>query len=195
MGWLQSRNMNHASREDRIATEEEVLAAFDTDREFLYWIALVITGEPRSAGKSLVDASGLSRGSRIFQDWLVVWSRSATARTATVHMRKQIAESAIPYAGAACDHSQHPFLTEEQVEFIHQIGPRRLTSELDAISRAMLILRGVQRASLEDCAILLQVTQKCALGAYCNALLRITAVMRRERHIDDRTIASVMDLF
>jgi hypothetical protein len=170
MGWL-STFCNDEPQKIPVATSEELTATFVTEHDHLYWISLVITGDPALATRCLVDASLLSRTrTGVFRDWLVTWSRYATARTAVSSLRHAIAVSAPRYASLSCTHSNHELLSSEQIDFVRQLDPALLFTELDPIARAILILRGCQGVSIGDCALLLQISRKCVISAYCNAL-------------------------
>ncbi len=170
MGWLSALGKYEVKR-DPIATAEELRGIFETERDHLYWIAFVITGDANLADRCLVDASGLSAyGAGVFRDWLSTWSRSATARIASNAVRGTISASAAQYANRTCDHANHSLLSQEEIQSIRLLDPLQVISELDAISRAVLVFRGFQASSLADCALQLQVPRKCVLAAYCNAL-------------------------
>ena len=170
MGWL-STFRNTEPQKIPVATAEELTATFVTEHDHLYWISLVITGDPALATNCLVDASRLSRTrTGVFRDWLVSWSRYATARIAVSSMRDAIAASAPRYASLSCTHSNHELLSIEQIDFVRRLDPTLLFTELDPVARAVLVLRGCQGVSIGDCALLLQLSRKCVIGAYCNAL-------------------------
>lgn len=171
MGWLSAVLGKYESKREPIATADELHGVFETERDHLYWIALVITGDTILAEKCLVDASELSAyGAGVFRDWISTWSRSATARIASNEVRETVTTSAEQYANRTCDHANHPLLSQQEMQSIRLLDPADVISELDAISRAVLVLRGFQSSSLADCALQLQVPRKCVMAAYCNAL-------------------------
>src|SRR6185369_1651193 len=184
MGWL-STSRNNEPQKIPVATNEELTATFVTQHDHLYWISLAITGDPALATKCLVDASRLSRTrTGVFRDWLVMWSRYATARTAVSSMRADIVASAQRYASTSCPHSNHELFSSEQIEFVRQLDPALLFAELDPITRAILILRGCQGVSIGDCALLLEISRKCVIGAYCHALCWISQRSRALKSVE-----------
>ncbi len=171
MGWLSISVPKYEVKRDPIATAEDLRSVFETEHDQLDWIALVITGDPALAHKCLVDASGLSANrAGVFRDWLATWSRSASARIATTAVREAITASAAQYLNRTCDHANHPLLSKVEIESVRQLDPTQVIRDLDPISRAVLVLRGLQGASIADCALQLQVPRKCILAAYCSAL-------------------------
>jgi hypothetical protein len=159
------------SMEERTVAAGEIRMLLHAEHEYLYWIALLITGDPDIANKCLVESSGLSASRRgIYRDWLSRWARSATARLAAASVQGLITSSAARYASRGCEHAHHGLLSPREIEFIRQLDPKQIISHLDFFSRAILVMRGVQGFSVSDCALLLEVPRKCVVGAYCHAL-------------------------
>jgi len=52
---------------------------------------------------------------------------------------------------------------------LRHVDPREIIATLDPLARCALVLRGIQHASLADCALLLDVSANCS-GAYSQAL-------------------------
>ena len=74
---------NKSGPEDRLVSSEEIQSAFTEQRDFLYWVTLLITGDKTAPEQAVVDGCKLSgfRGG-VFRDWLIVWANHATMRTA-----------------------------------------------------------------------------------------------------------------
>jgi hypothetical protein len=154
-----------------MATRDEIRMALDAERDELYWIAYLITGDPVLARKCLIDASGLSSlGSGVLHDWVSRWAAKATARVAVESVREVLVLSSQEYATRSCEHPSHELLPETRVEFIRQLDPHRVISDLDPFPRAILVLRGTQEFSISECALLLEVPRKSVVAAYCHAL-------------------------
>jgi hypothetical protein len=140
-------------------------------KESLYLAALIITGNPDSAEQSIVDAGGLGESSSYeFRDWLVRWGRSATARVAVNAVRSSIEETVAQYADGECKHRAHPPLTPTQVQKLGELDAYEVIHQLDTLARATLVLYGCERASLSQCALVLNVPVKAVVAAYCRAL-------------------------
>lgn len=170
MGWLTGSYKN-GSKKVPTASPEELVATLVTEHDHLYWISWVITGDPTLAKKCLVDASRLSiNRTGVFRDWLATWSRYATARIAISSIRDDIAVAVSRYESMSCGHANHDLLSRPEIESIRQLDPALLVADLDPVSRAILVLRGCQGVSIADCALLLQISPKCVIGAYCTAL-------------------------
>ena len=109
-------------------------------------------------------------GSGVFRDWLVHWARSATTRVASETVQTLISASANSHADVPCDHSDHDVLSDEGIRSLYQVNPEEIAGALDPLSRCVLVLRGVQHASISDCSLLLRVPRRCVISAYCRAL-------------------------
>lgn len=164
------RNLEHP-RKDRVATEDQIRTVLEAEHDYLYWIALLITGNAILANKCLVDTNGLpGTCGGVFHDWLSRWAHSATARISARTMHEAIVAITAQYESFACEHTNHELLSEDEVEFIRQLDPRQVIAQLDPLCRTVLVLRGIQGASISDCALLLELPRRCVLVAYCRAL-------------------------
>lgn len=160
-----------ADRNTRFATAAEMQSTFDTEHTNLEWIALVITGDPLLAQKSVVDASGLHRtSSSVFRDWLTRWAHSVTAREAARNVKELSATSVPRYSNWACAHIDHPPLSAEDAAFVRKISPLEIAVNLDPLARSILVLRGIQSASFSDCSMLINASRRAVTGAYCHAV-------------------------
>lgn len=138
----------------------------------VYWIALLITGEAAVANESILCASQLSASAGgVFCDRLIRRVRSVTARSAVRTARRLISTSASNYAAASPERSGFKVLSDEEIRSLYQVNPREVTTELDPLSRSVLVLRGMQRASISDCELLLAVPRRYIINAYCHAML------------------------
>lgn len=146
-------------------------AAFDHESEDLHWLALVITGDTSLAKESVVNASGLAPMSgRVFREWLVRWAHSATARVAAEAVRAEIFAAAEKYSQWSCSHTEHELISPEEAALLRRCDPLRIASDLDPLQRSVLVLRGMQRASVSYCALLLNVPRRSVVGAHCSVL-------------------------
>jgi hypothetical protein len=143
----------------------------ETVFEDVYWIALLITGEAAAANESILCASQLSAGAGgVFCDRLIRKARALTARSAVRTVHRLISTSASSHAVAS---SRHDFkvLPDEEIRSLYQVNPREVSTELDPLSRSVLVLRGMQRASISECALLLAVPRRHIINAYSHAML------------------------
>ena len=140
-------------------------------KQRLYWAALMITGDANSAELSIVNAGGLAETDNFeFRDWLVRWGRSATARVAVSAVRSSIQETAAQYTGCTCLHGAHVLLAPDQIQNLYDLDPCEVIPRLDILARSVLVLYGCDRASISECALLLNVPRQLVLAAYCRAL-------------------------
>jgi len=172
MNWLH-RHKRERTRygQSELASGSELQAVFAAEYEDLYWRALVITGEPQLARQSVVNAGQLaSSNTGVFRDWLVRWARSTIARVAAESVREQIIAVAGKYVNWTCSHSDHLLFSAEQVASLRRVDALQCVADLNPLERAVLVLRGIQRASIPECALLLTVSNRCVIGAYCCVL-------------------------
>lgn len=166
-----TRNCRCEARREKYTSPPRVRAYFKEEREFLLWLALIVTGELHSAQTAVVNATEVATARKgAFADWLAQWARSATIRSSIAIVRSDIAESARTYNGLFCKHQEHSALTEHQFRLLRGIELHIITSELNTLTRAVLLLRGVEDLPIEKCAAALNVTPGTASAAYCRAL-------------------------
>jgi hypothetical protein len=156
---------------ERLASSEEIQSAFTEQRDYLYWIALLITGEAAVAEQAVVEGSRLSAlPSGVFRDWLIVWANHATMRTAVRAVRDLISAAAGRYAEASSEYSDYDVLSDDEIRLLRQADPLDIIAELDPLARSALVLRGIQHDSIADCALRLDVPRRIVAGAYGHAL-------------------------
>ena len=157
MNWFYSKKRNsERQHKPRIASRSEIKATFVEEGDYLFWIALLITGDATVARQSIVNASELSSsGTGVFHDWLIRWAHSATARVAVDKVREAIQASASRYADLGCTHGDHNVFSNEEIQLLRQVEPHEIIGVLDPLARSVLVLRAVQRASISECALIL----------------------------------------
>ena len=167
MYWLRSRAAQK-SQNTGLAGRAAVQTAFADQRESLYWTALMITENAELAAQSIVDATSLAEtNSYAFRAWLVRWAHLATARVAVNAVRSSIHETAAQYSDWTCSHRKHAPLSPAETRALRELDAYEVIPRLDILARVVLVLYGCQRASLSECALLLNVSPQCVVGAYC----------------------------
>ena len=168
MTWL---GRTRGRRTERLATDREVHSTFKSERENLSWTALMITGDPLLVEKAIVDASGLQKtATGVFVDWLAHWANAATARASANLVRDPILRSAREYEILECEHLEHAPLQATEILAVRQLNPEEIVEGLDPLARTVLVLRGIQRATIFDCAQFLRLPRQAVAKAYCHAL-------------------------
>ena len=172
MEWFHSTEREQAERtKDRLASSHEIQSAFAGQRDYLYWIALLITGDGALAELAVVNASALSANySSVFRDWLIGWATYATVRAAVREVRELISASASHYADSSSEHCDDDVLSGDQIMSLRNADPRDILAALAPLARSALVLRGIQHASIGDSALLLDVPRRVVGAAYCQAL-------------------------
>ena len=172
MEWFHPTEREQTERpKGGLASSHEIQSAFAEQRDYLYWIALLITGDDALADLAVVNAGALSANySSVFRDWLIGWATYATVRAAVREVRDLISASASHYVDSSCEHCDDDVLSDDQIMSLRHVDPREIIAALDPLARCALVLRGIQHASLADCALLLDVSRGIVAGAYSHAL-------------------------
>jgi len=171
MKWFHSREQNELQQyRNQFASSYEIEEAFADHGGYLYWIALLITGDAESASRSIVNATELcSKNSGVFRDWLGRWARSATVRIAIAEVREQITKAASRYEFAPYGDSYQKLLSEDEIAALRLLDPQEIIASLGPLARCILVLRGVQHASISNCALFLELPRRVVTSAYCEA--------------------------
>jgi DNA-directed RNA polymerase specialized sigma24 family protein len=162
---------NQERPQDSLASSHEIKSAFVEQRDYLNWVALIITGDDALAGQAVINASDLSTsGSSVFRDWLIGWTKSATVRAAVREVHDLILASASRYTDSSCAHSENDVLSGDQIASLRHVDTRDIVAALDPLARSALVLRGIQHFSIADCGLLLEVPRQIVAAAYCRAV-------------------------
>jgi DNA-directed RNA polymerase specialized sigma24 family protein len=171
MEWFHSNEREPERSKGGLASTDDIRSAFAEQRDHLYWIALLITGDDTLADLAVVNASALSANySGVFRDWLNGWATYATVRAAIREVHGLISASARYLEHSSSEHPDGAVLSDDQVASLRQVDPRDIITALDPLARSALVLRGIQHASIADCALLLDVPSRVVAVAYGQAL-------------------------
>lgn len=171
MNWFNAQIPSfEEQRKPRLASRNDIETAFEEEHENLFWIALLITGSATTSIESITHACGLAFTSGVFQDWLVRWVNSITARVAIDKVHEPISQVASRYAEWGCTHREHDVFSNEEAQWFRQTDPSEIIAALDPLARSVAVLRGMQKASASECASLLGLNRRSITGAYCQAL-------------------------
>jgi DNA-directed RNA polymerase specialized sigma24 family protein len=170
------------------ASYEEVRKVFREFRGELEWLAYFITGDQDVAAACVVDARGFSESHNpVFEEWLLHWARYATIRSTIDTVRSRIQQLSRRYAQPACVHGTHEPLSADLLGLFVEESDI-LVSRLNVISRAALVICGIEKHSIRDAALLLGVNSACVRAAYC-AGLQLLDVLQREQFRQDNQYA------
>jgi DNA-directed RNA polymerase specialized sigma24 family protein len=172
MEWFHSTERDKPERpQDSLASSHEIQSAFVEQRDYLNWIALIITGDHALAEQAVINASDLSASySSVFRDWLIAWTNTATVRAAVREVRDLISASASRYTDSSCEHSDNDLLSDGQIASLRHVDTGDIVAALDPLARSALVLRGIQHFSVADCALLLDLPRRIVAAAYCRAV-------------------------
>ncbi|MGA3224374.1 MAG: hypothetical protein ABSC65_11480 [Acidobacteriaceae bacterium] len=172
MEWFHSAERDKQKQpHENLASNQEIESAFVEQRDYLEWIALLITGDQALANQAVINASDLSASSSsVFRDWLTGWTKSATVRAAVRDVRDLISASANHYTDSSCGHPECDVLSDDQIASLRHLDTRDIIVALDPLARSALVLRGIQHFSIADCALLLDTPRRIVAAAYCQAL-------------------------
>jgi len=174
MSWFQT---GVKAQEDRSrASAVEVMECFREAGPFLSQLALLITGNSASAEQSVVTACQMTaKGYRPFRDWLLEWAKVAAITEAISQCAENISGCEAAYRGQACAHVEHTSLIDAEeragyLDILLRTDILKMIAELDALSRAVLVLRLATRSSIQDCVLRLNVGRAAVLAANCRAM-------------------------
>src|SRR5512138_1089055 len=110
MSWFQTSIKPQENRSR--ASVAEVVECFQHRRPFLTQLALLITGDLKSAEQSVVNACEMTvKGHCPFRDWLLEWAKAATITDAISECAESIRACEAAYRGQSCSHVEHMSLT------------------------------------------------------------------------------------
>src|SRR6202451_4234691 len=116
MEWFHSNEREQERFKGVLASSDEIRSAFAQQRDHLYWIALLITGDDTLADLAVVNASALSSNySSVFRDWLNGWAKYATVRAAVREVRDLISASATYFAESPSECANDDVLSGDQI--------------------------------------------------------------------------------
>ena len=174
MSLMQSSRMREA-REGRASTAE-ILACFKQEKERFLRLALMITGDPESAQQSFIKAREMAlQGRNPLGERFTEWRKWLTIEAAISRSCDAISSCAPNYANLQCTHPEHLVQASDSKlqkhhSFLFRIDPSIVIASLDALSRAVLILRTTARASILDCMQRLDPSPNTVLAANCRAM-------------------------
>lgn len=152
----------------------EVVACFRDERALLFRLALLIAGDKATAEQSVVNACNMTvQGHSPFRDWLTEWAKSSTIMSAISKTADAIRGCEPEYKDLRCLHSEHRGLGndgERRMSLLFGIDPSIIIAELDPLARSVLVLRTAVGASIQDCALRLNVSRSTVLAANCRAM-------------------------
>jgi DNA-directed RNA polymerase specialized sigma24 family protein len=152
------------------ARGEEVREAFREHREELAWLAVFLTGNAELAKVCLVDAFALATTPKdVFAQSLERWTRHCTICSAIEMQQSRIALLASVYECAPYAHGDHAPLSPIVLDLLYET-PEEVALRLDLFCRAALVLRGIERYSPINSALILGVSRTAVEAAYWAAL-------------------------
>ena len=180
---MQSTRVREAK--EGCAPAAPMLACLDGERKLLLRLALMITGNAEGARQSFIKARDvalqawypLRERSTEYCKWLTIEAALSTSYDAICSCRPD-------YANLECTHPEHLVQTsdsklEKYHTFLFRIDPSIIIASLDALSRAVLILRITARVSILDCTQRLELPPDTILAANCRAMSWVGHMQRR----------------
>jgi len=152
------------------ATGEEVRRAFREHREELAWLAVFLTPDAELAKVCVVDAFALATTpTDVLAQSLERWTRRCTIRSAIEMQQSRISLLASIYERAPYRDCNHLSIGPVVLDLLYDT-PEELGLCLDVFCRTALVLRGIERYSPTDAALILGVSRTAVEAAYCTAL-------------------------
>lgn len=154
----------------------------------VYWLALLLTGQPEVSVDVVVEALDLSTAANpFFSTWIQRWSRKVVIAKALAAIRNEIAESARRIElGRVASHA--PRLRKWTLSRdTTKVQLERALLAIDVFPRCALLLSVFEGLSLQDLTVLLDATPGLIRKAQASALHELTRNLAR---VQDRASAS-----
>lgn len=151
-------------------TAEDVRTAFREHEEELAWLAIFLTANAKLAQVCVVDACArAATQSDVLVECVEGWTRCCTIRSAIEMQQSRISLLASIYERTPCRHRNHVSLAPGVLDLLYDY-PEEPGLRLDVLCRAALVLRGSERYSSTESALMLGVSRTAVEAAYCTAL-------------------------
>lgn len=174
MSWFHTSTIAVDARNH--ASVAEILACFRDQRELLERLAFLITADASSAERAVRRACEITlQGNSPFHDWLLEWAKATTIAAAISLQGNAIRVCESIYRDRRCPHVGHLCQLDDQrraasLGVILQMDAQMIIAQLDALCRAILVLRIAIRSSIQDCSLRLNVSRAAVLAANCCAM-------------------------
>jgi hypothetical protein len=169
MFWFPVVKLKNAARTQ--ASASDITSCFHNEKETLFRLAFLITGDEAQAEASVINAYELTlQGKTPFRDWLFEWAKSATVRSAIRARLDDIRRCETAYKVWDCEESEYLSQQSNQqrmAEAIWHLDPGLIICQFDPFARSVLVLRGALHASAGDCAVQLNVSRESVVAAQC----------------------------
>jgi len=158
------------------ASPAEIVACFQDQNNVLSRLAFLISGDQAMAEQAVVQARETTlQGNSPFRDWLLEWAKAATIARAISQRANAIHICEAVYKNRRCTHVEHLWQVNAEeraasLDLILGTDAQKLIAELDALCRAILVLRVAVRSSIQDCVFRLNVCRTSVLAANCRAM-------------------------
>jgi hypothetical protein len=155
------------------ASAAEIVACFRDQRILLGRLAFLITADPATAEQAVARACEITlQGNSPFRNWLLEWAKTATIAAAISLQGHAIRICEQVYKDRRCPHLEHIWQIDDgyraaRLALILQADAQTVITELDALCRAILVLRIAIRSSIQDCSFRLNVSRPAVLAADC----------------------------
>jgi len=164
--------INEVSASSATASTEEVRVAFEEHQQELTWLAEFLTDDQYIAsmclagGRTLSDNKNKERS--LYPENVEKWPQEATICSALELKRTRIAELASMYESLDPAGADLP-LPPDAIELVVRESDL-IRLRLDSIGRFVLILRGIERHSVDFIACLLGISKHAVEAAYSHAI-------------------------
>ncbi len=174
----------------------EILTCFEDQQEALLQLALLIAGDMEVAERSVSSACEMAihRANPLpFREQLTEWVTWVAIKAAISNTLYEIGPCELRYVNQTCNHSAHLLngndsKLQEFHNFLLHVDPETFITGLDALARAVAILRATVRASILDCTLRLNMSPDILLAANCRAMTWLAENRNRSNgKVDSRT--------
>jgi DNA-directed RNA polymerase specialized sigma24 family protein len=195
MSWFHASTMAADARSR--ASAAEIVACFRNQRILLGRLAFLITADPATAEDAVAGACEITlQGNSPFRNWLFEWAKTATIAAAISLQGHAIRICEQVYKDRRCPHVEHIWQIDDgyraaRLALILQTDAQSVIAELDALCRAILVLRIAIRSSIQDCSLRLNVSRSAVLAANCLVMTWLD-YRQLKRPEDDNNVAQAL---
>jgi hypothetical protein len=158
---------------------EAVQRAFESNAEYLLWVAEVMTGDRQAGEQCVSEAIELAEAAQeVGTEWILRMVKRLLVHVALRRMSAEIRAFLLPPRSGLATISGRPGLSESERLRIRVASPREIIASCDVFERTCFILSAHLQYPLLDCALLLGVPRHWIEPVCERAIAKIVDVAR-----------------
>src|SRR5262249_35754219 len=159
-------------------TAGECRALFASSQEELRWLCYTLTGDAELSGKAMDAAlqQSLKGARQVFQEWMLNWARRLMVKFCIAIVKP--AEAPLAQSASPLFPVNFGEVNMDDIRELHGLAPETLQQKLmrlDALSRFVFVLRGLEGYTRRDTALLLNIDDRACEWIYRWAVSRLAS--------------------